>query len=88
MNSPYPRHQPNIIGNFTHAPDLRALLRKNATAIVAVFDDHDPGIYKAADMGTDEDLYRCPDPCGGFIGTKAEWEQHLADKLADLLEQA
>ncbi|UCZ58681.1 hypothetical protein [Mycolicibacterium phocaicum] len=81
MNTPYPRTQPNIIGNFTHASDLRALLRDNITDIVAVFDDHDPGIYS-------DDVYRCPDTCGGFVGTKAEWEQHLADKLADLLEQS
>lgn len=67
------------------AVDIRALLKEHITEVIAVFDAHDPGIYLAADIAAAENMFRCPDDCDGFIGPKAEWEQHLADKLADLL---
>lgn len=54
--------------------EIRALLRGNITNVVAVFDAHDPGVIDGA--------HECP--CG-HKGTAAEWEQHLADKLGDLL---
>lgn len=68
--------------------DIRALLKDRITEVIAVFDAHDPGIYLATDIDATEDHYKCPDACPGFIGTKAAWEQHLADQLADLLEPA
>lgn len=68
------------------AKDLvRDVVRSNIGIFIAVFDAHDPGIYRAVDVEAAEDLYRCPDVCGGFIGTRSEWERHLADKLADAL---
>lgn len=63
----------------------REVFRSNIGTIIAVFDAHDPGIYRAADVEAAEDLYRCSDACGGFVGTEAEWKRHLADKLADAL---
>lgn len=67
---------------------IRALVYSHITEVLAAFDAHDPGIYRAADVEAAGDLYRCPDGCGGFVGTEAEWKRHLADKLADALTQA
>ena len=65
--------------------DIRALLRDRITEVIAAFDAHDPGVYLAADIDADEDQFHCPGACPGFIGPKAAWEQHLADRLADAL---
>jgi hypothetical protein len=64
---------------------LRDLIRDNIGGVLAVFDEHEAGIYSAEDIGTEEDRYSCPQKCA-FIGTQSEWCDHLADKLADALE--
>lgn len=56
---------------------LRTLLRDNIADVVDVFDEHNSEIYN-------DGTYRCT--CGGSHGTKDQWEQHLADRLAGLLE--
>lgn len=66
----------------------REVFRANIGVLIKAFDDHDPGIYRAAHIDTGADVYRCPDTCGGFAGTREEWERHLADKLADALAGA
>lgn len=66
-------------------PQVRGLVHDRIAEVLAAFDDHDATIYRAKDTGKPHDLYRCPDACGGFIGTEAEWKLHLADKLADAL---
>jgi hypothetical protein len=58
--------------------DIREFLRANISTIVATADLHD------ATIG-DDDTYVCPAPCT-FTGTSAEWEQHLADVIAEKLE--
>ncbi|OBK04055.1 MULTISPECIES: hypothetical protein [Mycolicibacterium] len=69
---------------------VRGLVHARISDIVATFDAHDPGIYRAADSGEPHDLYRCGVGCAKppespFFGTREEWERHLADKLADAL---
>lgn len=59
---------------------LREFLRANMTAIVGGVDLHDATIR-------DDDTYVCPKPCT-FVGTPREWEQHLADVIADKVEPA
>lgn len=59
---------------------LRTFLRENIADIITVWDDHNPGVY-------DDGMHQCSPPCSGFYGPKDQWEQHLADKLADLLEE-
>lgn len=56
---------------------VRGLIRERIADIVAVIDDHDPGVYEGVE-------YSCPGRCK-FRGAQAEWERHLADKLADAL---
>lgn len=65
----------------------REVFRTRIEAVVAAFDDHDPGILRAKDVGAAEDMYQCPRSCG-FVGAEGDWKQHLADKLADALTQA
>lgn len=71
---------------------VRTLVHERITAVVAAFDAHDPGIHRAADSGKPHDLYRCPVGCAQapespFLGTREEWERHLADKIAEALTQ-
>lgn len=77
-----------MTGQLSIVTDIRSLLRENITAVLAVFDAHDPGLEFPNKIGeSNENLvatYVCP--CG-LRATEGEWEQHLADKLADLLAQ-
>lgn len=66
---------------------LRELIRENIAGVLYAFDEHAAGIYQAEQIGTEEDRYACPQKCG-FVGTQSEWCDHLADKLADALEDA
>ncbi|TPW95722.1 hypothetical protein [Mycolicibacterium fortuitum] len=84
------RHR--AIANVT-ADRIRERVRERITAVIAAFDAHDPGIYRASDSGKPHDLYRCGMGCAQapespFLGTREEWERHLADKLADALAGA
>jgi hypothetical protein len=61
-----------------NAAEIRNVFRDNITTIVAVFDAHDPGVF-------DDGSHECP--CG-HKGTEAEWEQHLAEAVADKLTES
>lgn len=65
----------------------REVFRANIDPLVKAFDDHDPGILRAKDLGAADDMYQCPRSCG-FVGAEADWKRHLADKLADALAGA
>lgn len=50
-------------------------LRGNISEIIATLDEHEAGIYKDREPR----IFRCQ--CG-YIAPEAEWEQHLAERLA------
>ncbi|AEL19975.1 hypothetical protein CL81_gp53 [Mycobacterium phage Charlie] len=78
---------PSRRGNGHASMLTREVFRANIKTVILMFDRHDPGIYAADRFGSTDDIYQCPFPCG-FRGTLSEWEQHLADKLADALAGA
>lgn len=63
--------------------DLHKLVAERIEKLVATFDTHDPSVFLAADIGATADKYQCPTACSGFMGTKEQWEHHLAELLAD-----
>lgn len=65
--------------------DLRELIRQRIGGVLAAFDQHEAGIYRAEDIGTEKDRFACGGACG-FFGTEQEWLDHLAVVLADSLE--
>jgi hypothetical protein len=56
--------------------NAREFLRDNFRTINVVYLDHDAGV--------DRGMWVCP--CG-YRCTEAEWERHVADKIADRLDQ-
>lgn len=58
---------------------VRVLVHARITELIDVVDNHNAELWQGE--------YGCPNNCG-FRGTQAEWERHLADKLADALTQA
>lgn len=63
---------------------IRDLIRDNIPDVLSAFDAHEAGIYRAEDIGAENDRYVCAGICN-FVGTENEWQAHLADKLADVL---
>ncbi|MCV7065626.1 hypothetical protein H7H51_07690 [Mycolicibacterium farcinogenes] len=57
---------------------MRGLVHERITEVLAAFDDHEAHL----EDWQSPVIYRCRCP---FRGTEAEWQQHLADKLADAL---
>lgn len=69
------------------AERIRERVRAHITELLAAFDDHDPGILRAKDVGAAEDMYQCPRNCG-FVGAESDWKLHLVDTIADALAGA
>lgn len=58
---------------------MREFLRANVTALIATLDAHEAGLYE--DRAPVSFYCRC-----GFRGTETEWEQHVAERMAERFE--
>jgi hypothetical protein len=76
-NSPTTTNPQHGVGGIA---TVREFLSANMTAIVGIVDLHDATISSG-------ETYVCARPCQ-FVGNVYEWEQHLAQLIADKLEPA